>query len=60
MKKKSSTGKRPSTPKKTTTKPLRPAKRKSPKKTQNLLSPKDAEKSNDDPFDDPEELYKAG
>ena len=56
--KKSSTGKRPSSPKKTMTKPLRPAKRKSPKKTQNLLSPKVAEKSNDDCFEDPEELYK--
>ncbi|CAB4014279.1 calcium-dependent kinase-like [Paramuricea clavata] len=56
--KKSSTSKRPTSPKKTATKPLRPAKRKSPKKSQDLLSPKDAEKSRDDPFDDPEQLYK--
>jgi hypothetical protein len=59
MKKKSSTTKRPTSPKKTTTKPLRPAKRKAPKKSQDLLSPKAAEKSHDDPFEDPEELYKA-
>jgi hypothetical protein len=59
VKKKSSTSKRPTSPKKTATKPLRPAKRKSPKKSHDLLSPKDAEKSRDDPYDDPEQLYKA-
>lgn len=54
--KKVSTSKIPSNAKKGGTKPLRPAKRKTPKKGQDTLSPKDAEKR-DDPFDDPEQLY---
>lgn len=58
IKKKSSTFKRPSSPKKAGTKPLRPATRKSRKKSQDLLSPIDAEK-HDDLFEDPELLYKA-
>ena len=59
VKKKSSASKRPTSAKKALSKPLRPAKRKSPKKSQDLLSPKDAAKSQDDPFEDPEQLYKA-
>ncbi|XP_028409769.1 uncharacterized protein LOC114532461 [Dendronephthya gigantea] len=60
LRKKSSTSKQATSGKKTTTKPLRPAQRKLPKskKSQGLLSPKDVEKSHDDPFDDPEQLYK--
>lgn len=60
VQKKSSTSKQPTSGKKTATKPLRPAQRKLPKakKSKDLLSPKDAGKSHDDPFDDPEQLYK--